>query len=80
MPSVRYSGLRYFSHSKGGSTTWLSPSNTTKSLVAIRVAVIRAADVNVGCIDGVNLYDWYVGMRGNRVAQLWPITARGAVC
>jgi hypothetical protein len=27
----------------------------------------------------VNLYDWYVGVRGNRVEQLWPITARGAV-
>jgi 3-hydroxy-D-aspartate aldolase len=25
----------------------------------------------------VNLYDWYVGIRGNRVEQLWPITARG---
>jgi 3-hydroxy-D-aspartate aldolase len=27
----------------------------------------------------VNLYDWYVAIRGNRVEQLWPITARGAV-
>src|SRR6516165_964611 len=35
LPSVRYSGSRYFSHSAGGSTTWLSPSNTTKSLVII---------------------------------------------
>jgi hypothetical protein len=32
------------------------------------------------CDPTVYLYDWYVGMRGNRVAQLWPITARGAVC
>jgi len=28
------------------------------------------------CDPTVNLYDWYVG---NRVEQLWPITARGAV-
>jgi 3-hydroxy-D-aspartate aldolase len=27
----------------------------------------------------VNLYDWYVCIRNNRVEQLWPITARGAV-
>jgi D-serine deaminase-like pyridoxal phosphate-dependent protein len=31
------------------------------------------------CDPTVNLYDWYVGIRGNRAAQLWPITARGAV-
>jgi 3-hydroxy-D-aspartate aldolase len=27
----------------------------------------------------VNLYDWCVCVRGNRVEQIWPITARGAV-
>jgi hypothetical protein len=27
----------------------------------------------------VNLYDWYVCIRANRVEQLWSITARGAV-
>jgi 3-hydroxy-D-aspartate aldolase len=31
------------------------------------------------CDPTVNLYDWYVGIRGNRVEQLWLITARGAV-
>jgi 3-hydroxy-D-aspartate aldolase len=31
------------------------------------------------CDPTVNLYDWYVCIRGNRVEQLWPITARGAV-
>jgi D-serine deaminase-like pyridoxal phosphate-dependent protein len=31
------------------------------------------------CDPTVNLYDWYVGVRGNRVEALWPITARGAV-
>ena len=36
LPSGRYSGSRYFSHSAGGSTTWLSASNTAKSLVIIR--------------------------------------------
>ncbi|HEX3885835.1 MAG TPA: DSD1 family PLP-dependent enzyme [Stellaceae bacterium] len=31
------------------------------------------------CDPTVNLYDWYVGIRGNRVETVWPITARGAV-
>jgi len=31
------------------------------------------------CDATVNLYDWYVGIRGNPVEELWPITARGAV-
>jgi D-serine deaminase-like pyridoxal phosphate-dependent protein len=31
------------------------------------------------CDPTVNLYDWYVCVRQNRVEQLWPITARGAV-
>jgi len=31
------------------------------------------------CDPTVNLYDWCVWIRGNRVEQLWPITARGAV-
>jgi 3-hydroxy-D-aspartate aldolase len=29
------------------------------------------------CDPTVNLYDWYVCIRANRVGQLWPITARG---
>lgn len=31
------------------------------------------------CDPTVNLYDWYVGIRNQRVEALWPITARGAV-
>ncbi len=31
------------------------------------------------CDPTVNLYDWYVGIRGDRVEALWPIAARGAV-
>jgi D-serine deaminase-like pyridoxal phosphate-dependent protein len=31
------------------------------------------------CDPTVNLYDWYVCIRNNRVEQLWPITARGAI-
>jgi hypothetical protein len=31
------------------------------------------------CDPTVNLYDWDVCVRGNRIEQIWPITARGAV-
>jgi D-serine deaminase-like pyridoxal phosphate-dependent protein len=31
------------------------------------------------CDPTVNLYDWYVGIRGDRVESVWPITARGAL-
>jgi D-serine deaminase-like pyridoxal phosphate-dependent protein len=31
------------------------------------------------CDPTVNLYDWYVGIRNDRVEALWPVTARGAV-
>jgi D-serine deaminase-like pyridoxal phosphate-dependent protein len=31
------------------------------------------------CDPTVNLYDWYVATRNNRVEALWPIIARGAV-
>ncbi len=29
------------------------------------------------CDPTVDLYDWYVGVRGGRVECLWPVTARG---
>ena len=29
------------------------------------------------CDPTCNVYDWYVGMRGNTVECLWPVTARG---
>jgi D-serine deaminase-like pyridoxal phosphate-dependent protein len=31
------------------------------------------------CDPTVNLYDWYVGIRGERVEAIWPIAARGAM-
>jgi 3-hydroxy-D-aspartate aldolase len=30
------------------------------------------------CDPTINLHDWYVGYRSDRVEALWPITARGA--
>ena len=31
------------------------------------------------CDPTANLFDWYVGIRKDRVETLWPITARGAM-
>ena len=31
------------------------------------------------CAPTINLYDWYVCVRGNRVEQIWLIPTRGAV-
>ena len=31
------------------------------------------------CDPTVNLYDWYIGIRGDRVEAIWPIVARGAL-
>ena len=31
------------------------------------------------CDPTANLYDWYVGIRNDRVEAIWPITARGAI-
>ena len=31
------------------------------------------------CDPTVNLHDWYVCIRNDRVEALWPITARGAI-
>ncbi|MGH8747187.1 MAG: DSD1 family PLP-dependent enzyme, partial [Burkholderiales bacterium] len=31
------------------------------------------------CDPTVNLYDWYVCLRGGRVEALWPVSARGAL-
>jgi 3-hydroxy-D-aspartate aldolase len=29
------------------------------------------------CDPTVNMYDWYVGVRGDRVEAIWPVSARG---
>jgi 3-hydroxy-D-aspartate aldolase len=31
------------------------------------------------CDPTVNLYDWYVGVRADRVERVWPVAARGAL-
>jgi len=54
------------------------------------VLLVRDPDTRLGlgdtlwlipghCDPTINLYDWYVGVRGGLVEALWPITARGAV-
>jgi D-serine deaminase-like pyridoxal phosphate-dependent protein len=49
---------------------------------AVGVCVQKVSEAEAMVYGGdptVNLYDWYVCIRNNRVEQVWPITARGAV-
>ena len=59
------------------------PTSTAASRSAARRTGSRLGDkirlVPGHCDPTVNLYDWYVGIRGDRVESVWPITARGAV-
>jgi 3-hydroxy-D-aspartate aldolase len=84
-------GLKALAFDSGPPTVWDEPAATYEraSDEHGRLAVSTATNrLRIGdkirlvpghCDPTVNLYDWYVGMRGNRVEQLWPITARGAV-
>jgi hypothetical protein len=84
-------GLKALAFDSGPPTVWDEPAATYEraSDEHGRLAVSTATNrLRIGdkirlipghCDPTVNLYDWYVGIRGNRVEQLWPITARGAV-
>ncbi len=50
----------------------LSPNNETLA-VGEKIRLVPGH-----CDPTVNLFDWYVGYRGDRVECLWPIEARGA--
>ena len=84
-------GLKALAFDSGPPLVWDEPAATYEraSDEHGRLAVSSATNrLGIGdkirlipghCDPTVNLYDWYVGIRGNRVEQLWPITARGAV-
>jgi D-serine deaminase-like pyridoxal phosphate-dependent protein len=84
-------GLKALAFDSGPPLVWDEPAATYEraSDEHGRLAVTAATNrLQIGdkirlvpghCDPTVNLYDWYVGIRGNRVEQLWPITARGAV-
>jgi 3-hydroxy-D-aspartate aldolase len=84
-------GLKALAFDSGAPSVWDEPAATYEraSDEHGRLAVTGATNrLHIGdklrlvpghCDPTVNLYDWYVCIRGNRVEQLWPITARGAV-
>jgi D-serine deaminase-like pyridoxal phosphate-dependent protein len=84
-------GLKALAFDSGPPLVWDEPAATYEraSDEHGRLAVTAATNrLRIGdkirlvpghCDPTVNLYDWYVGIRGNRVAAIWPITARGAV-
>jgi D-serine deaminase-like pyridoxal phosphate-dependent protein len=84
-------GLKALAFDSGPPSVWDEPAATYEraSDEHGRLAVAGATNrLRLGdklklvpghCDPTVNLYDWYVGIRGDRVESVWPITARGAV-
>ena len=84
-------GLKALAFDSGPPTVWDEPAavyeraSDEHGRLAVRSATnrLKLGDkvklVPGHCDPTVNLYDWYVGIRGERVAAVWPITARGAV-
>ncbi len=83
-------GLKALAFDSGPPLVWDEPAATYEraSDEHGRLAVASATNrLHLGdkirlvpghCDPTVNLYDWYVGIRHDRVEALWPITARGA--
>ena len=55
---------------------WIEGKGDGKGLPALGEKLLL---VPGHCDPTINLYDWYVCVRGGRVEALWPITARGAL-
>jgi D-serine deaminase-like pyridoxal phosphate-dependent protein len=84
-------GLKALAFDSGPPTVWDEPAATYEraSDEHGRLGISAATNrLNLGdkirlvpghCDPTVNLYDWYVAVRGDRVEAVWPITARGAV-
>ena len=84
-------GLKALGMDSGPPTVWDEPSATYEraSDEHGKIGIAGATNrLHLGdkvklvpghCDPTVNLYDWYVGIRGERVEAVWPITARGAV-
>ena len=84
-------GLKALSVDSGMPTVWEEPAATYerasdehgKLTISSATNRLKLGDkiklVPGHCDPTVNLYDWYVGVRGDRVEAIWPIVARGAV-
>lgn len=83
-------GLKALAFDSGPPTVWDEPAATYEraSDEHGRLAIGATNRLKLGdkvrlvpghCDPTVNLYDWYVGIRGDRVESVWSITARGAV-
>jgi 3-hydroxy-D-aspartate aldolase len=84
-------GLKALAFDSGPPTVWDEPAATYERAsdehgrlgIAAATNRLKLGDkvklVPGHCDPTVNLYDWYVGVRGERVEAVWPITARGAV-
>ena len=66
--SLRYTGAS----DEHGKLEWAAESAGPKLGEKLRL-------VPGHCDPTVNLHDWYVGIRNERVECIWPVSARGAV-
>ncbi|HEX3864827.1 MAG TPA: DSD1 family PLP-dependent enzyme [Stellaceae bacterium] len=84
-------GLKALAMDSGPPTVWDEPAATFdrasdehgRLLIGAATNRLKLGDkvrlVPGHCDPTVNLYDWYVAVRGERVEAVWPITARGAL-
>ena len=83
-------GLKALAFDSGPPGVWRRPGVTYVGPSDEHGTLHLAGDARLGlgervflvpghCDPTVNLYDWYVGLRGERVAQVWPVAARGAL-
>ena len=67
-------------HGRDG-VTYEGPSDEHGTLALAEGATLALGDAVMlipgHCDPTVNLYDWYVGVRGNVVERVWPVAARG---
>ena len=76
------SGMPLFADSDG--LTYARPSDEHGRILSSTGSPLPAPGEKLRLIPGhcdptANLYDWYVGIRQEHVAALWPIVARGAL-
>jgi D-serine deaminase-like pyridoxal phosphate-dependent protein len=84
-------GLKSFSTDSGMPDVWGFPDATLDKASDEHGRIVLRSPTNAlrlgdkirlvpgHCDPTVNLHDWYVGFRGNRVEALWPVATRGVL-
>lgn len=84
-------GLKAYTTESGTPVVWGMPEATLDRAADEHGRIVLSRPTNAlrlgdkirlvpgHCDPTVNLHDWYVGVRGERVEALWPVAARGAM-